>query len=45
MNDERLDSIMRFLIERGAKVVEIDSERATLLDVLSVIEREEGDSE
>lgn len=40
-NDESLDSALRFLVEGGAGISEIDSERATLLDVLTAIEQEE----
>lgn len=40
-NDGRLDKLLRLLMERGASVVEIDSERATLFDVLTAFQEEE----
>jgi ABC-2 type transport system ATP-binding protein len=40
-NDDRLNSALRLLVERGAIITEIDSERATLLDVLTAFQDEE----
>jgi ABC-2 type transport system ATP-binding protein len=40
-NDDRLNWALSFLQERGASVLEIDSERATLLDVLTAYQQEE----
>lgn len=39
--DERLDKLLRLLIERGASVVGIDAEQATLFDVLTAFQAEE----
>lgn len=43
--DERLDRCLRALIADGASVLACDTERATLLDVLEIYEREAGDDE
>jgi ABC-2 type transport system ATP-binding protein len=43
MHDGRLDKALRFLVERGASIIEVESERATLLDVLTAVELEEGE--
>ncbi len=43
-NDDRLDIALRFLTERGARIIGVEAERATLLDVLSTIEMEGEDS-
>lgn len=40
-NDEHLNDTLRFLVEHGAQVSAIDFERATLLDVLLAVERED----
>jgi ABC-2 type transport system ATP-binding protein len=40
-NDENLDDVLRFLVQRGASVLSVHAERATLLDVLTAFEREE----
>jgi ABC-2 type transport system ATP-binding protein len=40
-NDGRLDEALRFLYERGARVAAVDSERATLFDVLTAFELED----
>jgi ABC-2 type transport system ATP-binding protein len=39
MDDESLDLLMRGIIEKGGKIIAVDSERATLLDVLESYER------
>jgi ABC-2 type transport system ATP-binding protein len=38
--DDRLDAAIRIVQENGGKILSIDSERATLLDVLESYERE-----
>lgn len=40
-NDDLLDRALSILIERGARVLGVDSERATLLDVLTAFQEEE----
>jgi len=40
-NDERLDEELRKLQSRGAKIIDIETERATLLDVLERYETED----
>lgn len=40
-NDELLDDALSFLVKHGAHVLSVDSERATLLDVLTAFELEE----
>lgn len=40
-NDDRLNDTLRFLVKHGAKVLAIDFERATLLDVLLAVEQED----
>ncbi len=40
--DEKLDRAIRILHEHGATVLAVETERATLLDVLESYEREEG---
>ena len=42
--DERLDRSIRLLQEGGARIVSYEAERATLLDVLEVYEREQDSS-
>ncbi len=37
-NDEQLDQTIRRLQERGERIVDIETERATLLDVLEMYE-------
>lgn len=44
-SDDRLNKALSILHERGANVVEIDSERATLLDVLMALHQEEKEEE
>jgi ABC-2 type transport system ATP-binding protein len=39
MDDESLDLMMRAIIEKGAKIISVNSESATLLDVLESYER------
>jgi ABC-type multidrug transport system ATPase subunit len=42
-SDERLDLALRVLIEAGARILACEAERASLLDVLEIYEREEQD--
>jgi ABC-2 type transport system ATP-binding protein len=40
-NDDLLNMALSVLVENGARIVEVDSERATLLDVLTAFQEEE----
>ncbi|HKS30374.1 MAG TPA: ABC transporter ATP-binding protein [Pyrinomonadaceae bacterium] len=40
MNDDLLDKALKALAERGAEVLNVESERATLLDVLTAFQQE-----
>jgi ABC-2 type transport system ATP-binding protein len=44
-NDDRLDSVVRALQAEGASLFSVETERATLLEVLERYEREEGAKE
>ena len=41
-NDDRLDEVIRNLQNQGARIIDVETERATLLDVLERYESEEG---
>ena len=40
VGDERLDRVVRALLEGGARILSCETERGTLLDVLETFERE-----
>ena len=43
VGDDVLDRALRTLVGGGARVVSVEAERATLLDVIESFEREEGE--